>query len=76
MPLDLENDYTPLPEAAQLMGLPYSTAHQYCKEGALAGAILFRGTRWMVSKRTIQLWNDGKINIKGTFRKGNRDDNS
>lgn len=76
MALDLENDYMSLPEAAKLMNLPYSTAHQYCKEGALEGVILSRGTRWMVSRKTIEAWNNGEINIKGTFRKGDREDDT
>lgn len=74
MALNFERDYTPLPKAAEEMGIAYSTAHQYCKEGLIDGAILFRGTRWMVANETIKLWKEGKVNIKGAFRKGNRDE--
>lgn len=69
MALDFEKNYTPLREAAEKMGIAYSTAHQYCKEGLLEGAILFRGTRWLVANETIRLWKNGEVNIKGAFRK-------
>jgi hypothetical protein len=72
MTLDFEKDYTPLREAAEQMGIVYSTAHQYCKKGLLAGAIKFRGTRWLVSNETIKLWKEGKVDIGGAFRKGDR----
>lgn len=72
MSIKWDDDYTPLPEAAEKMGLAYSTAHQYCKQDLLPGAILYRGTRWMVANKTIEAFNDGEINIKGAFRKGDR----
>jgi hypothetical protein len=69
-------DYTPLVEAAEQMGLAYSTAHQYCKQDLLPGAILFRGTRWFIADATIKAFNNGEINIKGAFRKGDRGEGS
>lgn len=70
------DEYTPLVEAAEQMGIAYSTAHQYCKQDLLPGAILFRGTRWMIANATIEAFNDGTIIIKGAFRKGDRGGNS
>lgn len=74
--IDWQKDYTPLPQAAEKMHLAYSTAYRYCKKGLLAGAILFRGTRWLVSNDTIELWKNGEINIKGAFRKRNREEDN
>ncbi len=64
-------DYVPLKEAAMLMGVGYSTAHQYCIRDCLPGAVLRRGTRWYVHKRTIEAFNDNDLSVKGAFRKGN-----
>jgi predicted site-specific integrase-resolvase len=69
MAINFEKDYVPLRDAAEQMKIAYSTAHQYCTTGALDGVFLYRGTRWLVSKKTIELWNAGEISVKGAFRK-------
>jgi hypothetical protein len=70
MSIDFEKDYIPLKDAAIEMGVAKSTLYQYCKMDLLDGAHLLRGTKWMIAKKTIDLWKNGKINIKGAFRKG------
>lgn len=66
-----QEEYVPLKEAAYLMGVAYSTAHQYCIRDCLPGAIMRRGTRWFIHRKTIKAFNDNKISIKGAFGKGN-----
>ena len=70
MSLNIEKDYAPLRDAAAQMNLAYSTLHQYCQAGKIDGAIFLHGTRWYVSNKTIQLWNEGEICVKGAFGKG------
>lgn len=66
-----QEEYVPLKEAAEQMGVAYSTAHQYCIRDCLPGAIMRRGTRWFIHRKTIEAFNDNKISIKGAFGKGN-----
>jgi hypothetical protein len=63
------DDYVPLKEAAKLMGIGYSTIHAYVLRDKLPGAIQWKGTRWYIHKRTIEAFNNGKINVRGAFRK-------
>lgn len=74
--IDWENEYTPLPRAAEAMGLAYSTAYRYLREGVFEGSYLFAGTRWLVPDEIIEAWQNGEINIKGTFGKRNRDEDN
>ncbi len=67
MPIDLENDYVTLKEAAKQMNRSYSTVHTYAKLDLLPGAILMWGTRWYVHKDTIVQFKSGEIVIKGAF---------
>jgi len=71
MAINYQDDYVPLPQAATEMGIAYTTAYQYCTKGLLKGALRHNGTKWLVPKKTIKLFNDGKLIIKGAFRKKN-----
>ena len=64
------SEYMPLKQMAYETGRSYKTLHAYVLKGKIP-AIKRNGTRWYVHLDVVEQFDQGVINVSGTFRKSN-----
>lgn len=68
----LNKKFASIKQAAIDTGLTYSTIYHYATNGFIDGAFQFAGIRWMIPRKWIKDYNDGKLDMSGAFV-GHRD---